>query len=129
MARLHAANRYERLMHDVEAITGRRATSVRDFVAQHTQRFGPKEPPAKISERLPDPKRLTSRTSLRRGTPGVGHLEPVPDDLIHQELFHGGRADPLQFRTQLFGLTLDRLHALVQPQAAFCVSGSCGSQW
>jgi uncharacterized protein YbjT (DUF2867 family) len=35
MARLHAANRYDRLTHDVAAITGRRATSVRDFVARH----------------------------------------------------------------------------------------------
>jgi uncharacterized protein YbjT (DUF2867 family) len=35
MARLHAANRYDRLTHDVAAITRRRATSVRDFVARH----------------------------------------------------------------------------------------------
>ena len=42
MARLHADNRYDRLTHDVEAITGRRATSVQDFVAQHAERFGPK---------------------------------------------------------------------------------------
>jgi NAD(P)H dehydrogenase (quinone) len=34
MARLHAANRYDRLTHDIEAITGRPATSVRDFVAR-----------------------------------------------------------------------------------------------
>jgi uncharacterized protein YbjT (DUF2867 family) len=40
MARLHAANRYDRLTHDVEAITGRPATSVRDFVAQHAELFG-----------------------------------------------------------------------------------------
>ena len=33
MARLHAANRYDRLTHDVEAITGRPATSIRDYVA------------------------------------------------------------------------------------------------
>ena len=34
MARLHAANRYDRLAHDVETITGRPATTVRDFVAR-----------------------------------------------------------------------------------------------
>ena len=41
MARLHAANRYDRLTHDVETITGRPATSVRDFVANHPEVFGP----------------------------------------------------------------------------------------
>ena len=41
MARLHAANRYDRLTHDVEAITGRPATSARDFVAQHAESFAP----------------------------------------------------------------------------------------
>jgi uncharacterized protein YbjT (DUF2867 family) len=41
MARLHAANRYDRLTHDVEAITGRPATSVRDFVARHAGSFRP----------------------------------------------------------------------------------------
>jgi uncharacterized protein YbjT (DUF2867 family) len=41
MARLHAANRYDRLTHDVEGITGRPATSVRDFVARHADLFGP----------------------------------------------------------------------------------------
>jgi NAD(P)H dehydrogenase (quinone) len=35
MARLHRDNRYDRLTHDVEAVTGRPATSVRDFVAAH----------------------------------------------------------------------------------------------
>jgi uncharacterized protein YbjT (DUF2867 family) len=39
MVRLHAANRYDRLTHDVEAITGRPATSVRDYVAQHRALF------------------------------------------------------------------------------------------
>ncbi len=34
MARLHAANRYDRLTHDIETITGRLATSVCDFVAR-----------------------------------------------------------------------------------------------
>src|SRR5262245_28813103 len=42
MARLHAANRYDRLTHDVETITGRPATSARDFVARHAELFGPK---------------------------------------------------------------------------------------
>ena len=41
MARLHAANRYDRLTHDVEAVTGRPATSARDFVARHAERFAP----------------------------------------------------------------------------------------
>jgi uncharacterized protein YbjT (DUF2867 family) len=39
MASLHAANRYDRLTHDVETITGRPATSVRDFVARHAEMF------------------------------------------------------------------------------------------
>jgi NAD(P)H dehydrogenase (quinone) len=41
MAQLHAANRYDRLTHDVEALTGRPATSVRDFVARHADLFRP----------------------------------------------------------------------------------------
>jgi NAD(P)H dehydrogenase (quinone) len=39
MARLHAANRYDRLTHNVETIIGRPATSIRDFVAQHENVF------------------------------------------------------------------------------------------
>jgi NAD(P)H dehydrogenase (quinone) len=39
MARLHAANRYDRRSHDVETITGRPALSVRDFVMRHADRF------------------------------------------------------------------------------------------
>jgi NAD(P)H dehydrogenase (quinone) len=39
MARLHAANRYDRATHDIEAITGRPATTVRDFVAKHADLF------------------------------------------------------------------------------------------
>jgi NAD(P)H dehydrogenase (quinone) len=39
MARLHAANRYDRLTHDVETIIARPATDIRDFVAQHRQFF------------------------------------------------------------------------------------------
>jgi NAD(P)H dehydrogenase (quinone) len=42
MARLHAANRYDRITHDVEAITGRPATSIRDFVASRADMFAPK---------------------------------------------------------------------------------------
>jgi NAD(P)H dehydrogenase (quinone) len=41
MALLDAANRYDRLTHNVEAITGRPATSVRDFVAGHAGLFRP----------------------------------------------------------------------------------------
>ncbi len=40
MARLHAKNRYDRLTHDVLAVTGRPATSVRDYVAKHPELFG-----------------------------------------------------------------------------------------
>ena len=39
MARLHAANRYDRATHDVETITGRPATSIRDFVARRSEIF------------------------------------------------------------------------------------------
>jgi hypothetical protein len=35
MAELHAANRYDRLTHDVEKITAQPATSVRAFVGKH----------------------------------------------------------------------------------------------
>jgi NAD(P)H dehydrogenase (quinone) len=41
MAKLHAANRYDRLTPDVEAILGRKATSARDFVARHARSFAP----------------------------------------------------------------------------------------
>jgi NAD(P)H dehydrogenase (quinone) len=41
MARLHAANRYDRLTRDVEAVTGRPATSVRDFVVRNAELFRP----------------------------------------------------------------------------------------
>jgi uncharacterized protein YbjT (DUF2867 family) len=44
MAHLHAANRYDRITHDVEMITGRPALSVREFVAQHADLFAPKPP-------------------------------------------------------------------------------------
>jgi NAD(P)H dehydrogenase (quinone) len=46
MAKLHADNRYDRLTHDVETITGRPATSVRDFVAQHAALFEAPHPGA-----------------------------------------------------------------------------------
>jgi uncharacterized protein YbjT (DUF2867 family) len=51
MAKLHAANRYDRLTHDVEAVTGRPATSIRDYVAKHPELFGPGSPAAKAAER------------------------------------------------------------------------------
>ena len=41
MARLHAANRYDRITHDVEPITGRPATSIRDFVTKRAEMFAP----------------------------------------------------------------------------------------
>jgi NAD(P)H dehydrogenase (quinone) len=41
MARLHAANRYDRLTADVQKVTGRPPTSTRDFVAQHLDAFRP----------------------------------------------------------------------------------------
>ncbi|MGO9056258.1 MAG: NAD(P)H-binding protein [Candidatus Binataceae bacterium] len=41
MARLHAANRYDRITHDVQAITGRPPLSIRDFVAKHADLFAP----------------------------------------------------------------------------------------
>ena len=47
MARLHAANRYDRLTHEVEAITGRPATSARDFIARHAELFKPTNQPTK----------------------------------------------------------------------------------
>ena len=49
MARLHAANRYDRLTHDVETITGRPATGVRDFVLRYAGLFGPASRPAQAS--------------------------------------------------------------------------------
>jgi NAD(P)H dehydrogenase (quinone) len=41
MAKMHAANRYDRLTQDVEAILGRPATRARDFVARHAKSFAP----------------------------------------------------------------------------------------
>ena len=49
MARLHAANRYDRLTHNVQAITGRPATSCRDFVARHAESFRPNNSLTKVS--------------------------------------------------------------------------------
>jgi uncharacterized protein YbjT (DUF2867 family) len=49
MARLHAANRYDRLTHNVEAITGRRATSCREFVARNAELFKPTDSLTKVS--------------------------------------------------------------------------------
>jgi NAD(P)H dehydrogenase (quinone) len=50
MARLHAANRYDRLTRDVEAITGRPATSARDFVARHAELFAPRGPRERVRQ-------------------------------------------------------------------------------
>lgn len=41
MARLYTANRYDRLTRDVEAITGRPATGIREFVARYAELFKP----------------------------------------------------------------------------------------
>ena len=41
MAKLHAEGRYDRLTHDVESVLGRPATSAREFVARHADRFAP----------------------------------------------------------------------------------------
>ncbi len=40
MAKLHAANRYDRLSNDVANVTGHPATSIRDYVAKHGELFG-----------------------------------------------------------------------------------------
>lgn len=39
VARLHAANAYDRLTGDFETITGRSANAVREFVASHADSF------------------------------------------------------------------------------------------
>jgi hypothetical protein len=39
MAQLHADNRYDRLTHDFEAVIGRPATSIREYVAKHREIF------------------------------------------------------------------------------------------
>jgi uncharacterized protein YbjT (DUF2867 family) len=44
MAQLHADNRYDRLTHDFEAIIGRPATSIREYVAKHPEIFGSSKP-------------------------------------------------------------------------------------
>ena len=48
MAQLHADNRYDRLTHDFEAIIGRPATSIREYVAKHPELFGSSKP-ARVS--------------------------------------------------------------------------------
>jgi hypothetical protein len=40
MARLHAENRYDRMTHDVEAIIGRHALSLRSYVESRADLFG-----------------------------------------------------------------------------------------
>ncbi len=44
MAQLHADNRYDRLTRDFEAIIGRPATSIREYVAKHPELFGSSKP-------------------------------------------------------------------------------------
>jgi uncharacterized protein YbjT (DUF2867 family) len=44
MVRLHAANRYDRITHDIEALIGRPGLSVGDFVAEHADLFGANRP-------------------------------------------------------------------------------------
>ncbi len=44
MAKLHADNRYDRLTHDFEAIIGRPATSIRDYVTNHPEVFRSSQP-------------------------------------------------------------------------------------
>ncbi len=44
MAKLHADNRYDRLTDDFEAITGRPATSIRDYVTSHPEVFSSRQP-------------------------------------------------------------------------------------
>jgi hypothetical protein len=40
MARLHRADRYDRLTNDVERLTGRPALTVQRYIAAHPDRFG-----------------------------------------------------------------------------------------
>jgi uncharacterized protein YbjT (DUF2867 family) len=49
MARLHAANRYDRLTREIQAITGKPATSCRDFVARNAELFRPGNSRTKVS--------------------------------------------------------------------------------
>jgi NAD(P)H dehydrogenase (quinone) len=41
MAQLHADNRYDRLTQDFAVIIGKPATSIRDYVTNHPEVFGP----------------------------------------------------------------------------------------
>jgi hypothetical protein len=49
MARLHAANRYDRLTRDVGALRGRPATSIREVVAKRPDLFAANSPSMKAS--------------------------------------------------------------------------------
>jgi NAD(P)H dehydrogenase (quinone) len=49
MARLHAANRYDRLTNDVEAVIGRPATSITEYVAENAAVFTPAPPSKRAS--------------------------------------------------------------------------------
>lgn len=54
MAQLHAANRYDRLTHDIQTITGRPATSVRDFVLRNAALFATDSPAGPASRQDED---------------------------------------------------------------------------
>jgi hypothetical protein len=75
MPQLHAANRYDRLTHDIETITGKPATSVRDFVAGHADQFRP-DLQAKGVVILPLSSQLSNFSHLSAGvalsTPAAG---------------------------------------------------------
>jgi len=58
MARLHRENRYDRLTHTVEQLTGRQAQSVEAFVVAHAEQF-------------------TARTPERRARAGAERARPA----------------------------------------------------
>jgi hypothetical protein len=80
MARLHAANRYDRLTHDVEAIIGRPATNIRDFVAQRKEFFDNLRPPDKMTWQtdLPASRMILRPPRARFDCPGVGVYRNAP---------------------------------------------------
>ena len=68
MAQLHADNRYDRLTHDFEAIIGRPATSIREYVANHPEMFDSTFPQQMDRTRLAEdnPLDLGSRSAAWR---------------------------------------------------------------
>jgi NAD(P)H dehydrogenase (quinone) len=74
VARLHAADRYDRLRHDAEVITGRPPTDVRDFVAHHAELFWPEGRPTKDpgrASRLANPCGKLRRPARRGRSAGL----------------------------------------------------------